>query len=66
MRKVIVLAIVSAVALFPVALRGNTLETVIRSLIDGVDAQVGVAVIIEGKDTVAVNDDGRYPLMSVV
>ena len=26
----------------------------------------GVAVIIEGKDTVAVNDDGRYPLMSVV
>ena len=66
MRKVIVLVIVSAVALFPVALRGNTLETVIRSLIDSVDAQVGVAVIIEGKDTVAVNDDGRYPLMSVV
>lgn len=29
------------------------------------DAKIGIAVIIDGKDTVAVNDDERFPMLSV-
>lgn len=44
----------------------HTLESQIRQVTESIRAQVGVAVIIDGKDTVTVNNDSRYPLMSVV
>lgn len=44
----------------------HTLESQIRQVTKSIRAQVGVAVIIDGKDTVTVNNDSRYPLMSVV
>ena len=42
------------------------MEAEIREIIDAADAQVGVALIIDGKDTLAVDGGGRYPLMSVM
>lgn len=42
------------------------LEAEIREIADAADAQVGVALIIDGKDTLAVDGGGRYPLMSVM
>lgn len=42
------------------------LEAKIREIADAADAQVGVALIIDGKDTLAVDGGGRYPLMSVM
>ena len=44
----------------------ESLEAEIREIIDAADAQVGVALIIDGKDTLAVDGGGRYPLMSVM
>lgn len=43
----------------------NGLEAQIRDYLRTKRAQVGVAVIINGKDTVSVNNEARYPLMSV-
>ena len=34
--------------------------------IENVPAQVGVAIIINGKDTITVNNECHYPLMSVM
>lgn len=42
------------------------LEAEIREIIDAADARVGVALIIDGKDTLSVDGGGRYPLMSVM
>ena len=42
------------------------LEQKIREVIGDYQAEVGVAVIVNGTDTVVVNNDVRYPLMSVV
>lgn len=42
------------------------LESKIRNLIDSYPAEIGVAVILNGTDTVALNNDVHYPLMSVV
>lgn len=38
----------------------------IQAIIEKADAQVGVAVIVDGEDTLTFNNDGRYPLMSVM
>lgn len=32
----------------------------------GADARVGIAVVLDGRDTLTVNNDARYPMMSVV
>ena len=37
----------------------HTLESQIRQVTESIRAQVGVAVIIDGKDTVTVNNDSR-------
>ena len=37
----------------------------LQEVIEGRRAEVGIAVIVEHKDTVCVNNHGRYPLMSV-
>lgn len=42
------------------------LESKIKKTIENVPAQVGVAIIINGKDTITVNNECHYPLMSVM
>lgn len=42
------------------------LESKIKKSIENVPAQVGVAIIINGKDTITVNNECHYPLMSVM
>ena len=37
----------------------------LRRLAAGKEAEVGIAVIIDGRDTLTVNNDMRYPMMSV-
>lgn len=45
---------------------GGELRQELRQLLSGYDARVGVAVVAGCGDTVTVNNDGHYPLMSVV
>lgn len=51
--------------LFGEAAAGAELSEILRNTIAGKRAQVGIAVVIDGKDTVTINDDGGYPMMSV-
>lgn len=43
----------------------QTLEQKLRNYVNGKDARIGVAVIIDGKDTVSVNGTRDYPMLSV-
>ncbi|HIS34651.1 MAG TPA: class A beta-lactamase, subclass A2 [Candidatus Avirikenella pullistercoris] len=43
----------------------SSLKEQLQGIIGGKKAQIGIAVIINGKDTVTVNNDCRYPMMSV-
>lgn len=43
----------------------TTLESQIKSIIKNKKATVGVAVLFDGKDLVAVNNDNQYPMQSV-
>ena len=45
--------------------RQTQLETQLKEAIKGKKAEIGIAVIIDGKDTVTVNNDIHYPLMSI-
>lgn len=45
--------------------QNRNLEALLRQAIEGKKAEIGIAVIIDGKDTVTVNNDIHYPLMSV-
>ena len=45
--------------------RQTQLETQLKEAIKGKKAEIGIAVIIDGKDTITVNNDIHYPLMSV-
>lgn len=51
--------------LFGETVAGAELSEILRNTIAGKRAQVGIAVVIDGKDTVTINDDGGYPMMSV-
>ena len=42
-----------------------SLENQLKQAIQGKKAEIGIAVIIDGKDTVTVNNETHYPLMSV-
>lgn len=42
-----------------------TLEAQLKQVIKGKKAEIGIAVIIDGKDTITVNNATQYPLMSV-
>lgn len=42
-----------------------SLETQLKQAIEGKKAEIGIAVIIDGKDTVTINNQAHYPLMSV-
>ncbi len=51
----------------PVFAGGNkAIENALHEYIKGKDARIGVAVIINGKDTVSVNGNRDFPMMSVV
>lgn len=43
----------------------NQLRTKLSEFIQGKKAEIGIAVILNGQDTVTVNNNARYPLMSV-
>lgn len=43
----------------------NSLENEIKSIIRGKDARIGVAIVYDGRDTLAVNSETHYPTMSV-
>lgn len=45
--------------------KDENLRDSILSIIDGKQATVGVALIVDGKDTLTVNNDHRYPMQSV-
>lgn len=45
--------------------KGKGLQEMIQEYVGKFRAQVGVAVIIDHKDTVCVNNSADYPLMSV-
>ena len=44
----------------------SALKEQLQRIISGKRADVGIAVILNGKDSITVNNDGRYPMMSVV
>jgi len=44
----------------------KSIENALQEYINGKDARIGVAVIINGKDTVSVNGNRDFPMMSVV
>ena len=45
--------------------RHTLLETQLIEAINGMKSEIVIAVIIDGKDTITVNNDIPYPLMSV-
>ena len=63
MRSFIVFLCFIPVLLF--SCRSVSLETQLKEAIKDKKAEIGIAVIINGKDTVTVNNDIHYPLMSV-
>lgn len=63
MRSLITL--LSLIPMFLYAQNGCPLSTQLKEAIKGKKAEIGIAVIIDGKDTITVNNQIRYPLMSV-
>lgn len=61
------LFIVFLLFLLPVTLPAQhpTLIHRLEQAIEGKKAEIGIAVILDGKDTVTINNNVRYPLMSV-
>ena len=43
----------------------SVLKSRLEKLSSGMDARVGIAVIVDGKDTICVNNNYQYPMMSV-
>ena len=62
--KNIAVLLFSVFAIF-ISCTDSSLESKIQDYTKGIKAEIGVAVIIDGKDTLTVNNDNRYPLMSV-
>lgn len=54
-----------ALLVFSGAASANRLERQLKARLSAIDAEVGVAVVSEGRVIAAVNDKKRYPLMSV-
>lgn len=54
-------------SILPVAAQMNRaeLEKQLKEVIAGKKAEIGIAVIINGKDTLTLNNEVRYPMMSV-
>lgn len=67
MKKAIIRICVLSLCLLPGLLQAQTkeLKSRIEEFVRDKKAQIGVAVIIDGEETVTVNDTCRYPLMSL-
>lgn len=65
--KILLIIITFLTFISPVfAERNMTIENALHEYIKGKDARIGVAVIINGKDTVSVNGNRDFPMMSVI
>lgn len=64
MKKLLFLFSAIVVA-FPVFSQNDVLRNKIQKIIEGKDATVGVALIVDGKDTLTINNNFRYPTQSV-
>ena len=64
MKKLLFL-ISAIVVAFPVFSQNEVLRNKIQKIIQGKDATVGVALIVDGKDTLTINNNFRYPTQSV-
>ena len=67
MKNRIIYPLIALLYLFPALLRAqsSSLTAQLENAIKGKKAEVGIAVILDGKDTITVNNNARYPLMSV-
>lgn len=65
MRKLLAALSFLVFATFAFAGGDKVMEKALREYSEGKDSQIGVAVIVNGKDTVAVNGGRRFPMMSV-
>ena len=66
MKKIFSLIIISHSISTLVCAQNTSLETQLSHAIKEIKATIGIAIIIDGKDTLTVNNNVRYPLMSVV
>lgn len=64
MKKLLFLFSAIVVA-FPVFSQNDVLRNKIQKIIEGKNATVGVALIVDGKDTLTINNNFRYPTQSV-
>lgn len=64
MKKLLLLFSAIVVA-FPVFSQNEVLRNKIQKIIQGKNATVGVALIVDGKDTLTINNNFRYPTQSV-
>ena len=67
MRKFLVRILLFFLSVSPtiMAQSRDSLQNTLRQIASKADAQVGIAVIFHGTDTITVGNDDRYPLMSV-
>lgn len=67
MQKKFIILIIAAIActVQASAQMPDELKSKLNSIISGRKAETGIAIIINGKDTITVNDGNRYPMMSV-
>ena len=65
-RLLLILSYLSIIMLPAFANGSKSIEDALQKYISGKDARIGVAVIINGKDTVSVNGNRDFPMMSVV
>lgn len=67
MKKILIRSFILLLCLVPVLLcaQNTSLQAQLKQAINGKKAEIGIAVIIDGKDTITVNNHIRYPLMSV-
>lgn len=57
---------ICGMGLVSVAQSVSSVTRTLQRLVDHSDASVGMAAIIDGKDTIVINNEDRYPLMSVM
>lgn len=67
MKNRIFYTLITFLCVFPALLQAqsNSLTMQLENAIKGKKAEIGIAVILDGKDTITVNNNARYPLMSV-
>lgn len=61
----IITATLAFLSAIPLQAQEKVLSEELRQAIKDVKAQIGIAVIVDGKDTVTINDTVQYPMLSV-